>query len=272
MIRALIAALISLPLTAQACGGPDAPCEIANGTYHLALPDGPVKGVLLHLHGGGGKASATIKGRTATAALARGYAVIAPQGWQPENRWPRDWSVTAKGISYQRDDIAFLREVLADVAARHGLTPKPLLLSGFSRGGSMVWDVACRAPDLADAYAPFAGAFWDHLPESCTAPVTLFHSHGWTDRVVPLEGRSFFEGKVIQGDVWASLAVLRQTNGCANRQPKTSFAAKGLLLRNWTDCKAGRLDLLLHPGGHAAPNNWATLALDWFEARLAEHP
>ncbi|MEM8792597.1 MAG: polyhydroxybutyrate depolymerase [Pseudomonadota bacterium] len=272
MKRLVIALLLALPApaAAQGCGGHETPCEIATGSYHFARPEGAIKGTLLHLHGGGAKASGAIRGAIATRALARGYAVIAPQGWHPENRWQRDWSVRAKGTSHNRDDIAFLRAVLANVATVHGVAPKPLLLSGFSRGGSMVWDIACRAPDLADAFAPFAGAFWDDLPERCTGPVSLFHTHGWADRVVPLEGRSFRDGAVIQGDVWASLALLRRTNGCPNRQPETGFAADGIWLRNWSDCAAGRIDLMLHPGGHGAPAGWTDMALDWFEARLAE--
>ena len=274
----LIALLLALTVEAHAapCGGPETPCRIgagaSGGTYHFARPEGPVKGVLMHLHGGGATGKGVLGSATASAALARGYAVIAPQGWHPANRWKKDWSVRAQGTTHARDDIAFLRAVLKDVAGRHGLRPEPLLLSGFSRGGSLVWDIACRAPDLARAYAPLAGAFWDDLPETCAAPVALFHTHGWTDRVVPLEGRSFGGGAVVQGDVWASLFRMRETLGCANRQPETGSAEGRLWWRHWSDCKDGRLDLLLHPGGHAAPKGWADIALDWFEARLAEKP
>ncbi len=70
---------------------------------------------------------------------------------------------------------------------------------------------------------------------------------------------------VVQGDVWASLKVMRETNGCDNRQPEESRLDGDLWYRFWTDCNAGRLDLLLHPGGHGAPKGWAGLVLDWFE-------
>lgn len=252
------------------CGAAELPCRTAGGTYHLALPEGPVAGVVLHLHGGAATGKGVLGSATGRAALARGYAVLAPQGWHPENRWKRDWSVRARNTSHERDDLAFLREVLADVEATHGLKPEPMLLSGFSRGGSMVWDIACRAPGFAEAYAPLAGAFWDDLPESCAGPVDLFHTHGWTDRVVPLEGRSFGGGRVVQGDVWASLFTLRETNGCAKRQPEQGTAEGAFWWRHWSDCKAGRIDLMLHPGGHLAPEGWMNIALDWFEARQAE--
>jgi polyhydroxybutyrate depolymerase len=44
----------------------------------------------------------------------------------------------------------------------------------------------------------------------------------------------------------------------------------GLWLRSWTKCSGGRLDLMLHPGGHEVPKGWLDRTLDWFEARQAE--
>ena len=145
----------------------------------------------------------------------------------------------------------------------------PVLLAGFSRGGSMVWDIACQVPDFASAYAPLAGAFWDDLPEGCAAPVKLFHTHGWNDRTVPLEGRSFRDGAVVQGDVWASLKILRETNGCDARQPERNSFDGELWFRHWTDCRDGQIQLMLHKGGHGAPAGWANRMLDWFEAGLS---
>ncbi|MBY8974671.1 polyhydroxybutyrate depolymerase [Rhodobacteraceae bacterium NNCM2] len=252
------------------CGGPDVPCVLESGSYHFARPEGEIRGVVLHLHGGGGYANAVIKGPIVRRALARGYAVIAPQGWHPENRYNRNWSVEADNTSFNRDDMTFLRTVLAHVEAEHGVVPEPLLISGFSRGGSFAWDIACKEPEMARAFAPVAGAFWDTLPTGCAAPVDLFHTHGWTDRVVPLEGRSLRGGTVIQGDVWASLFILRETNGCTNRQPETGTAEGEHWWRHWSDCEAGRIDLMLHPGGHGVPKGWTDLALDWFEERLTE--
>ncbi|MEM7506326.1 MAG: polyhydroxybutyrate depolymerase [Pseudomonadota bacterium] len=245
-------------------------CQVPLGTYAIELPagDGPFP-VLVHLHGMGGTGPGVIRGGSAKRALARGYAVIAPTGWQPVSRYPKNWGV-ADGRDYTRDDIAFLSEILQDAGDRWPLDRGRVLLSGFSRGGSMVWDVACQAPDLARGFAPVAGAFWDDLPADCARPVDLFHTHGWMDRTVPLEGRSLAGGTLVQGDVWASLFILRATNGCTNRQPETGSAEDGIWLRQWSDCEAGRIDLMLHPGGHGVPRGWADRALDWFEARLAE--
>lgn len=266
----LLAALCVFgPITgagATGCGAADQPCETAMGTYHLLLPetDRP-KGIVMHLHGGGGSGKGMLGSGMAKAALIRGYVFVAPTGYHPEARWTKDWSVQSAGMSVARDDKVFLREVLADVQTRHNLADAPVLLAGFSRGGSMVWDMACADPGFADAFAPLAGAFWDPLPQTCTGPITLFHTHGWTDRTVPLEGRSFVNGTVVQGDVWQGLKVLRANNGCDKRQPETNEFDGELWLRHWTDCEAGELHLMLHKGGHGAPKGWANRMLDWFE-------
>ncbi|WP_299295924.1 polyhydroxybutyrate depolymerase [uncultured Tateyamaria sp.] len=252
------------------CGDADTPCETAIGGYHMATPDvANPKGVVIHLHGGGGRGRGLLNSGLAKAALARGYVFVAPNGEHPENRWTRDWSVKAKGTSHNRDDKAFLREVLADARARGGVTNDTVLLAGFSRGGSMVWDIACYTPDFATAYAPLAGALWDDLPDNCTAPVRLFHTHGWNDRTVPLEGRSFRDGAVVQGDVWASLKILRATNGCDARQPERNSYEGDLWFRHWTDCAAGEIQLMLHKGGHGAPQGWSTRVMDWFENEVS---
>lgn len=252
--------------SAESCGEADTPCAVSSGTYHMLMPQVETpKGIVVHLHGGGGTGKGLLNSGMAQAAVERGYLFVAPNGYHPNSRSVRNWSVRAAGSRFERDDIEFLKEVLGDVRGRSGLDHAPVLLSGFSRGGSMTWDVACHSPTFADAYAPMAGAFWDDLPTSCVAPVKLFHAHGWNDRTVPLEGRSLRGGSVVQGDVWASLKILRETNGCGNRQPESSSFEGGYWLRHWSDCEAGEIELLLHQGGHGAPKGWSTRVLDWFE-------
>lgn len=276
-MRLFLLALIlvaSIAAPAHACGTADDDlCKVSLGEYRIALPQGVERpGALLWLHGWGGSANAVIRNNGWTATLAaRGLALIAPDGvvTSPERNNNKNWSVN-DGTDYARDDVEFLAQVVADAVARHGVDADRVLLGGFSRGGSMVWDVACRRPGLARAYAPVAGAFWEPMFTACRGPVDLFHVHGWTDRVVPLEGRSLRGGTLIQGDVFQSLYILRETNGCTARQPQTGSAEGDIWRRHWSDCEAGRIDLLLHPGGHRVPAGWLAEALDWFEARLAE--
>ncbi len=199
----------------------------------------------------------------------RGYALIAPTGqlYDPDNLNSNDWSVD-DGTEYQRDDIRFIRSVLEDAVRRFDIDRDRVLVSGFSRGGSMVWDLACKAPDTARAYAPVSGGFWAPFPEQCKGPVRMFHTHGFKDKTVPLEGRHAVWGGVefIQSDIYQGLQLWRKTNGCGSRA--TDHVIKGNIWRKiWGDCQEGAaLEFALHPGGHGIPKGWSGMVLDWFEA------
>lgn len=261
--------LLALPAGAEApCGRPAGECPVEGGFYRLALPEGAEEPVpaLVHLHGWGASSAGVMRNGAMRQALAdRGYALIAPEGVPRPTHGNRDWGVR-DGEAHPRDDLAFLDAVLDD-AARHGVDRGRILMAGFSRGGSMVWDVACHAPATARAYAPVAGAFWEPLPERCAGPVDLFHTHGWADRLVPLEGRSVAGGRLTQGDVFLGLRLMRETLGCDAQMPEAAtLEADGRRwLRDWGQCPGGRLELMLHPGGHRLPEDWLARALDWFE-------
>lgn len=262
---AVVVALPASPAAAAECGRPEADCEVPGGTYRLALPPetGPAPAVVF-LHGWGGSAAGVMRNDGMLRTLAaRGHALIAPQGLARPSHPNADWGVQ-DGQAHPRDDVAFLAAVIDD-AAGHGVDRERVLLAGFSRGSSMVWDLACRAPRTARAYAPVAGAFWQPMPQDCAGPVDLFHTHGWRDRTVPLEGRPVADGTLRQGDVWASLALLRQANGCTSGRPDEMPIDHDIWTRRW-DCPQGRIDLMLHPGRHGLPSGWLDRALDWFEA------
>jgi polyhydroxybutyrate depolymerase len=249
-------------------------CQVGSGQYRISVPEGVENpGALLWLHGWGGSANGSMKNSRFESSLAeRGLAFITADGLITSTKYKnKNWAVN-DGRIYERDDIAFLREIVDDAVQNHGIDRNRILLGGFSRGGSMVWDVACKAPDLARAYVPVAGAFWEPMWAGCEAPVDLFHTHGWSDRTVPLEGRPLGSGMMIQGDVFQSLFILRDANGCDNRQPESVALEDESTrwLRTWSDCGSGKqIDLMLHPGGHGIPQGWLNRALNWFEARIA---
>lgn len=270
LLRALagvIALWLSIaPALAEGCGG-EISCEIGGGSYHARVPEGPARGAVLFLHGWGGTSVATIENAGLVAPLlARGYAVVAPQGLprrpgEAGGRW--NSLATADG----RDDVAFVRSVAADAADRFGFPPGEVLAAGFSGGGMMIWRIACDAPDAFAAYAPVSGLLWRPLPATCAGPVRLHHTHGWADPVVPLEGRSVGGGQLTQGDLFAGLDLLRRAGGCGRHDPDATGGADGFLWRGWTDCAAGaELVFALHPGGHRVPAGWGDLVLDWFES------
>ncbi|WP_409996937.1 alpha/beta hydrolase family esterase [Leisingera daeponensis] len=267
-VLAVLAVLWSSP-AAAGCGGEAGICEVAEGVYRIALPDnaaGAPVVVFLHGYGSGGL---RVMGNTALVEglTARGYAVIAPDGTTRGGGSRRSWVF---GPFWQgRDEAAFLADVLDDAAARFATSRERTVLAGFSSGAFMVNYLACSHPEAFAAYAPVSGAFWRPQPEDCAGPVRLFHSHGWADGVVPLEGRILGGGRFEQGDVFAGLELWRRTNGCASHAPVVTMAEDGVLRRRWV-CGAGAgIELVLHEDGHLVPDGWPEWMADWFESEPA---
>ncbi len=268
------AALLALgAATAHAqenCGGPETPCEISAGTYHIVLPEGPgPHPVMVFLHGAGGKGAALVgSGGTSGTAVSRGYAYIAPNGLIRPGRMRSGWSFHPFFVK-RRDERAFIRDVLADATKRFNLDPKRTILAGFSIGGSLASYIACDHPSDFSAYAPVAGNLWRPHPEHCAGPVRLLHTHGWRDKTVPLEGRilrQIGDKTLAQGDVFHAMLIWRTVNGCANYRAD-QFDTKGLFWRRiWNKCfPSTALELALFDGGHGVPPGWADMVLDWFE-------
>lgn len=253
----------------QACGSADTPCETAAGRYHIQVPDtaGPHP-AMVFLHGYGGRGGSLLNGSTAREALSRGYAFIAPDGLVRPGGRRTSWSFHPIFFRY-RDEAAFLREVLQDAADRFDIDPGRAVLAGFSIGGSMASYIACETPEDFFAYAPVSGSFWRPHPESCAAPVRLLHTHGWQDRVVPLEGRVIrqVEGRdFAQGDVFRAMQLWRRANRCTGNRPDVTDTNDRFWRRKWTNCAPGSaLELALFDGGHGIPRGWSQMVFDWLE-------
>ena len=257
-----------------ACPGTGSACHVSGGDYDIAVPENEqqtrLPPVLVYLHGWGGRSSDVLQSDFAATFRQRGYAVVAPQGLPSEPGGNTDWSVR-DGQTHPRDDVEFVTSVLADAVARFHLDQERVLLAGFSRGGSMVWDIACLAPGTARAYAPVAGGFWGPDPTSCSGPVQLLHTHGFADTTVPLEGRPLGHGAMTQSDIFEGLQIWRGTNGCNSRANRTDTSGR-FWRKTWTDCRGGGLELVLHAGSHEVPDGWAQTAINWFEALPLDHP
>ena len=254
------------------CGGAETPCRVDLGDYHAAVPPNwtaeELYPVVLFYHGANGSGKNIGRNRGLAKTMTdRGYVVLAPNGLKMPGRNWTNWALR-DGREPWRDELAFTLQMLNDAEPRFRLDRSRVLVSGFSRGASLVWDFACHHPEHFTAYAPIAGGFWRPHPEACQEPVDMHHTHGFQDQVVPLEGRPLRSGRQ-QGDIFEGLLHWRALNDCPLLRPDRFDMGEAYQCRIWEECGSERqLQLCLHPGGHGLPQGWADRALDWFEERL----
>ncbi|MDH3665498.1 MAG: hypothetical protein OEN23_01055 [Paracoccaceae bacterium] len=249
--------------------GFDKPCAVQGGVYRAIVPegDGPFP-AMVYLYGSGGH-SATIANHPVFAAsiVERGYALIVPAARKMEYRpgtVMTGWNLRHEPDG-KRDDPGFVARVIDDASRRFRLDRDRILLAGQSRGGFLVWEIACHGPRIAAGYAIHAGGYLGPMPRTCAEPVRILHSHGLEDDVVPYSGAPLVSGGVAMARIESSMATMARTNDCAGG-PVEAEPMLGLVRTQWTGCLTGSsLDLLLHDGGHTMPVEWFRAVIDWFE-------
>ncbi|WP_254054534.1 PHB depolymerase family esterase [Roseovarius sp. EL26] len=250
------------------CMDHDTACQIAEGEYHIAVPERATKGnqpVVVFLHGYGSHGGNTINNENLIMPmLERGYVVIAPSGLPRENGPGSSWAFLPGDD--RRDELAFINAVLDDVKSKVSIDRTQVLLAGFSEGAFMTSYIACQTPEAFAAYAPLAGGFWRPHPAQCAGPVRLLQTHGWSDGTVPIEGRPLAGGKYLQGDIFQTLQIWREANACDQMRADVRTTDGPYWRRVWTHCTPGSaLEFALHEGSHNLPESWADMALNWFE-------
>jgi polyhydroxybutyrate depolymerase len=244
---------------------------LPDGTYRAVAPpywDGKRKlPLVLYLHGFR-EDSAQIMGREdlVDAATSLGALFVVPDGMN--HGWSHEGAP-----SHNRDDIAFLHEVVADAEQHYPIDRARVFATGFSIGGSMVWDLACHGAQGFTAFMPFSGDFWTPYPERCeTGAVDLRHTHADNDHTFPMAGRALFGGKFHQGSLYQSLAILEATDGCAV-DPDQESREGDLDCRSWSKCGSGKtLELCIHHGDHQIQGVWLRRAIEWALKRTATKP
>jgi polyhydroxybutyrate depolymerase len=154
------------------------------------------------------------------------------------------------------DDVAFVRAVVDDVAARLAIDPARVYATGMSNGAMMSYRLACDTTLFA-AVAPVAGTMLGDCPGP--APTSVLHLHGLADASVRYDGSRGTGRTEIDGPpVPDVVAAWRRTAGCA--APETTRA--GPVTTERAACPAGREVTLLTiaAAGHQWPGSDPTRA------------
>ena len=248
-ILCLLAFLITGPVwtAAHACG-PDSDCTLGERTYRLDTGDRPAegRGALIFMHGYKGSAKGTMRNKALRAfADEQGLVLVAA------NADASDWQIPGVPADPGADgtrEYRYFDALVRDLETRHGIDKERLVLSGFSAGAMMVWELACQRGASFSAFIPVAGTFWDPVPQTCPSPpVHLVHIHGTSDKIVPIEGRPIRTTR--QGHVLVAIDRLVERGDYEHEVTQQIFGD--------LDCKTGRnpdgkvLGFCTHPGGHS---------------------
>ncbi len=247
--------------SAQACGA-DTDCMIGQDRhYRIRMPqghDGKAKvGAIFFMHGYRGAAKGIMRNEAlGKAASDLGLALIAPKSAYD------DWAIPGAPQAKEPKELEYFDAIVADIRQRFAIDTSKLMASGFSAGGMMTWNLACHPSELFAAYAPISGTFWEPTPQTCETPTaSIIHTHGTSDKVVPLAGRRIAKTK--QGDVFSVINLYAKNGNFTNirsyKRPKLELECDEL-----TNDKKQILEVCLHPGGHSMKSAYVTKAWNKF--------
>jgi len=247
--------------TAHACGA-ESKCMIGNDRhYHIRMPedhDGASKvGAIFFMHGYRGTARGIMRNQALGKAVSDlGLALVAPKSAY------EDWAIPGAPKAKEPVELEYFDAIVADIEKRFPIDTSRLMASGFSAGGMMTWNLACDRGELFAAFAPIAGTFWEPTPTSCTSPAaSIIHTHGTSDRIVPLAGRPIADTK--QGDISVVLDMYAKkgqfTEKRSYEQPDLEFQCN-----EFENAEKQLLEICLHPGGHSMKSTYVTNAWNKF--------
>jgi polyhydroxybutyrate depolymerase len=242
------------PPAAPACGEPS---ELEPGanvrtlqssggerTYILWVPDGytgdePAP-VVFTFHGrGSNKEQQLAYSAFGPRAQEEGALVVAPDAIGDPMQWSPGGAMT------DANDLEFVDDLIADVAAVACVDSDRFLATGMSSGGFMTSMLACERSDTFAAYGPVT--FTLYQPPICddAPPLPIISFHGTDDGVVPFEGVGGRGIPEVMAD-WAA------HNGC-DPEPTEERIGTEVLHRAWTGCDAVTELYIVEGGGHTWP-------------------
>jgi polyhydroxybutyrate depolymerase len=177
--------------------------------YRLFVPpgyDGVVRlPLVLDLHGSGGNSAGQARNSGLEALSTTERFIVATLDAEGGR-----WNVPVQ--DNRPDDVAYVRDVIAHVAARVCIDETRVYVTGFSGGGRMTSLLACQLGSRIAAIAPVSALRW---PGPCTGrPVPVLTFHGLADPQNTYDGHVASRGAEWLESVPEALAGWARHNSC----------------------------------------------------------
>ena len=119
--------------------------------------------------------------------------------------WDVDYAIH-EGLEI--DDDGFLRELALYMQNKENTDPDRIFVTGFSNGGDMCYQLACRESETFMSFAPVTGTMMDTLFTSCdpAVPHSIWTMNGLDDPVV------LYEGDMDNSDGWGPTGRFRKSS------------------------------------------------------------
>lgn len=251
LLAVALIVLASAPIgftPAAACSA-ETDCVIGDRYYRIRMPEGHdnnrTLGALIYAHGYRGSAKGMMNNRSmAKLASELGVALVATKSYG------EDWRIPGVPRNTGTDgklELDYFDALVADLEQRFSIDADRLVVTGFSAGGMMVWNLVCHRGSAFAGFIPMSGTFWEPEPDTCTSPpANVVHIHGDADRIVPLLGRPIadtHQGQVPQ--------VLEMYEEYGNYRFSSREKHGELDCRKTTNLSGKILNFCLFPGGHS---------------------
>jgi polyhydroxybutyrate depolymerase len=162
-----------------------------------------------------------------------------------------------------REDVAFLRALVAHLVRTGVADPHRVYAIGFSTGGMMALRMMCEVTEVFAAVAIIGASLPAEVYSRCrpAAPTPTLLMNGTADPFVPYEGGQLIlnGGVVISTDQTA--AFLRKVNACTNNVQLAALPAMErqetrVVVNSWAHCSSAAPVILYRVvgGGHRIPN------------------
>jgi polyhydroxybutyrate depolymerase len=166
---------------------------------HLRLP------LVLDLHGSGGTSAGQARNSGLETLSASERFIVATLDAEDGR-----WNVPVR--DGRPDDVAYVRDVIAHVAARVCTDEARVYATGFSGGGRMSSLLGCQLGSRIAAIAPVSGL---RFPGPCTGrPIPVLTFHGLADPQNPYDGHATGRGAEWEESVPDALAGWGRHNSC----------------------------------------------------------